>query len=144
MYAFYMTYTVIYKSLGYVNRLIWNKHDEKDEVTKTYLLRNTYCTSSRLLFIGITLYLFAILFIFNKIFQLEIIERFSSNYYMFFAFLPCSFLISYYGFERHNKYKDYFENFKEYSALQTFLNSIIGLFIIILPIIVISFYGFSI
>lgn len=140
MYAFYMTYTVIYKSLVFINRIIWGKHDEEDEVTKTYLLRNTFCTSSRLLFIGIMLYLFAILFIFNKIFQLEIIERISCNYYMLFAFLPCSLLISHYGFERHNKYMVYFENFKKYSAIQTFTNGIIGLFLILLPIITIIIF----
>ena len=140
MYAFYMTYTVIYKSLAFVNRIIWGKHDEEDEVTKTYLLRNTFCTSSRLLFIGITLYLFAILFMFNKTFHLEIVERIASNYYMLFAFLPCSFLISYYGFERHERYMEYFEKFKNYSTIQAFINGIIGLLLMILPIITIFIF----
>lgn len=140
MYAFYMTYSIIYKSLVLINRIIWGKNDEKDEVTKTYLLRNTFCSSSRLLLIGITLYLFSILFIFNKIFQLEIVERISSNYYMLFAFLPCSLFISYYGFERHNKYMKYFEKLKKYTAIQTFTNGIIGLLLILLPIITIIIF----
>lgn len=141
MYAFYMTYTVIYKSLVFVNRIIWGKHDEEDEVTKTYLLRNTFCTSSKLLLIGIILYLFAILFMFNKIFHLEIVERIASSYYyMFFAFLPCSFLISYYGFERHDRYMEFFEKFKDYSTIQAFMNGIIGLLLMILPIITIFIF----
>ena len=40
MFVFYMLYSVCYKSLCVLNRNIWGKNDEKDEVTKSYLRRN--------------------------------------------------------------------------------------------------------
>ena len=61
-----MLYSVCYKSLCVLNRSIWGKNDEKDEVTKSYLRRNAFCTSSRLFLLGIILYLLDVYMIFIK------------------------------------------------------------------------------
>lgn len=135
MFVFYMLYSVCYKTLCVLNRSIWGKNDEKDEVTKVYLKRNAFCFSSRLFLLGIILYLFDIYMIFIKMCSFPIKNFILDHYGIVIVILVLSIFLSYYCFEKNNKYISYFDKFSKYGILRKIGYGIVGVLLFFLPII---------